>query len=155
MDTNKIIIRNVIRVLGIIAGAVAGFASIVFSRLESASDGIYILCTVSRIGAIALFVLAVAFMVYDLVLKAYPISIATIGLVLAAVAFVGSFLIAPACSEEAMKAYMLKHMTSITMANVEEVAEKLGSQVSIGTWMIAAGGVFFASYQAGCMKQGK
>lgn len=154
MDTNKIVIRNIIRVLGIIAGAVAGFAALIFRRLDSVNDAnaIYILCTVARIGAIALFVCAVAFMIYDIVMKAYPISIGAIGLVLAIVAFVGRFLIAPTCSEDAMLAYVIKHAS---MGSANAIAEKLATQVSIGTWMVAAGGVFFASYSGGCMKQGK
>ncbi|MDE6732190.1 MAG: hypothetical protein K2J77_04870 [Oscillospiraceae bacterium] len=156
MDTNKIVIRNIIRVIGIIAGAVAGFASLIFRRLDSAGDAIYILCTVARIGAIALFVCAVAFMIFDIMTKAYPISIGAIGLVLAIVAFVGSFLIAPACSQAAMEAYVIKHSAGITSyAQVTAMAEKLGTQVAIGSWMIAAGGIFFASYSGGCMKQGK
>lgn len=152
MDTNKIVIRNIIRVLGIIAGAVAGFASLIFRRLDNAGDAMYILCTVARIGAIALFVCAAAFMIYDIVMKAYPISIGAIGLVLGVVAFIGSFLIAPACSLDAMKAYVLKHAN---LGSSNAIAEKLATQVSIGSWMIAAGGIFFASYSGGCMKQGK
>lgn len=156
MDTNKIIIRNIIRVIGIIAGAVAGFASLIFRRLENAGDAMFILCTVARIGAIALFVCAAAFMIYDIVMKAYPISIGAIGLVLGVVAFIGSFLIAPACSLDAMAAYVQKHSAGITtQAQVTAMAEKLATQVSIGSWMIAAGGIFFASYSGGCMKQGK
>lgn len=154
MDTSKIVIRNIIRVLGIIAGAVAGFASLILKRLNNVDDAktLYILCTVARIGAIALFVCAVAFMIYDIVMKAYPISIGAIGLALGAVAFIGSFLIAPACSEDAMMAYVLKHAD---LGSAKAIAEKLATQVSIGTWMIAAGGIFYASYSGGCMKQGK
>lgn len=99
-----------------------------------------------------LFVLAVAFMIYDVILKTYPISIATIGLALAALAFIGSILIAPGASEAAMKEYVIKHVNA---GSATAIAEKLARQLSIGTWMVIAGGVFFASYQAGCMKQGK
>lgn len=151
MDTSKIVIRNIIRVLGIIAGAVAGFASLILKRLNNVDDPntLYILCTVARIGAIALFVCAVAFVIYDVILKAYPLSIGAIGLVLGAVAFVGSFLIAPVCSEEALNSWLSNHASSASSV------ENLATQVSIGTWMIAAGGIFYASYQGGCMKQGK
>lgn len=129
MDTSKIVIRNIIRVLGIIAGAVAGFASLILKRLNNVDDPntLYILCTVARIGAI--------------------------GLVLGAVAFVGSFLIAPVCSEEALNSWLSNHASSAS--SVENLANKIATQVSIGTWMIAAGGIFYASYQGGCMKQGK
>lgn len=153
MDTNKIIIRNVIRVLGIIAGAAAGIAAYLFRKFADTSTEFFLnCCNIARISAIVLFVLAVAFMIYDVILKTYPISIATIGLALAALAFIGSILIAPGASEAAMKEYVIKHVNA---GSATAIAEKLARQLSIGTWMVIAGGVFFASYQAGCMKQGK
>lgn len=153
MDTNKIIIRNVIRVLGIIVAAITGITAYIFRKFADTSPEFFFgCCNIARIGAVVLFVLAVAFMIYDIILKAYPFSIATIGLVLAAVAFIGSFLIAPGSSEEAMKEYVIKH---VSVGSADAITEKLATQLSIGTWMITAGGVFFASYQAGCMKQGK
>lgn len=153
MDTNKIIIRNVIRVLGIIAGAAAGISAYLFRKFADTSTEFFLnCCNIARISAVVLFVLAVALMVYDIILKAYPISIAAIGLVLAAAAFIGSFLIAPGSSKDAMLVYIAKH---VSVGSADAIAEKLAKQLTIGTWLITAGGVFFASYQAGCMKQGK
>lgn len=153
MDQNKIIIRNIIRVLGIIAGAVAGITAFVFRKFADTDvKFFYGCCTIARIGAVVLFVLAVAFMIYDIILKAYPISISAIGLVLAVVAFVGSFIIAPGCSESAMMAYVVKH---VNVGSANAIAEKLATQLSIGSWMVLAGGIFYASYHSGCMKQGK
>lgn len=143
MDQNKIIIRNVIRVLGIIAGAVAGIAALVFRRLETNLDAFIGLCVVARIAAIVLFVAAIAFLVCDIMLKAYPISIGAIGLLLAAIAFVGNFLIAPASSMSSFIVYALQHM------------DGKATQLDVGSYMVLAGGVFYASYSAGCMKQGK
>lgn len=153
MDNNKIIIRNIIRVLGIIAGAITGIVAFVFRRIGDTDEKLFMgCCKIARIGAVVLFVLAIAFMIYDIILKAYPISIGAIGLALATLAFVGSFIIAPGCSEDAMMTYILKH---VNVGSVDAIAEKLATQLSIGSWMVVAGGIFYATYNSGCMKQGK
>lgn len=153
MDRNKLIIRNVIRVLGIIVGGLTGIVAFVFRKVGDLDENLFMgCCTIARVGAIVLFVLAIAFVVYDIILKTFPLQIGAIGLVLAVIAFVGSFLIAPGCSQDAMLAYMLKHAD---VGSYEAFVEKLATQLSIGSWMIVIGGVFYASYNSGCIKQGK
>ena len=157
MDQNKLIIRNVIRVIGIIAAAataVAGFAfravAASFNTVSSSTstsdvmksfNALITTCNISRVCAIVLFVLAAVFVVYDIIAKAYPISIGAIGLVIAAIAFIGNFLLAPGSSLLSLTAYALKNGNLTTL--------------EIGSYMVIAGGVFYASYHGGCMKKGK
>lgn len=153
MDRNKLIIRNVIRALGIIVGAASGIMAFILGKIGGLDEKIFMgCCTITRVGAIVLFVQAAAFMIYDIILKAFPLQISTIGLVLAAVAFVGSFLIAPGCSQDAMIAYSLRHAGE---GSLDAIADKFVSQLIIGSWMIVAGGIFYASYNSACLKQGK
>lgn len=149
MDQSKLIIRNVIRILGIIVGFGTAIAAFAFRRLEGDNYELFTkLCVLSRICAVVLFVLAIAFLVFDIIAKAYPISIGAIGVVIALVAFVGSFIVAPASSVESLRAYLIEHGNILT-GKVD------ATQLEIGSYMILAGGLFYASYHMGCMKKGK
>lgn len=154
MDQNKLVIRNVIRIIGIVAGAAAAIAAFIFraiaasfntsSGLESlmkSFNSLITACNVARVCAIVFFVLAIAFVVYDAVAKAFPISIGAIGLVIAAVAFVGNFIMAPASSLDALVSYAMLH-GDLTV-------------LDIGSYMVIAGGVFYASYHGSCIKKGR
>lgn len=145
----KIIIRNIIRVLGIIAGFGTAIAAFAFRSLEGDNYELFTkLCVVSRVCAIVLFVLAIGFLVFDIIAKAYPISIGAIGVVIALIAFIGSFVVAPASSLESLREYSTEHANYLT-GKVDV------TQLEIGSYMILAGGLFYASYHMGCMKKGK
>lgn len=154
MDQNKLIIRNVIRVIGIIAGAAAAIAAVIFRAIAasfnsqtSSSDALKKLgtlitaCNATRICAIVLFALAIAFVVYEIVTKAFPISIGAIGLAIALIAFIGNFIMSPASSLISLTSYALLH-GNLTVLNV-------------GSYMVIAGGAAYASYNGDCIKKGK
>lgn len=141
MDQNKLIIRNVIRVIGIVAAVVAAITAFIFRKLETNVNAFIGCCVAARIGAIVLFAAAIAFLIFDIVTKAYPISIGAGGLGLAAIAFVGNFLIAPASSALGLLKYAVTHMST--------------TQLAVGSYMVLAAGVLYASYSIGCMKKGK
>lgn len=153
MDQNKLVIRNVIRIVGIIAGAGAAIAGFIFrtivdnlEKLDNANP-IIASCVAARICAIVLFVVAAAFLIFDIITKAYPISISAAGLGLAAIAFVGNFIISPASSTLGLTSYVVSHMVGFTKFNA--------SSLFIGSYLVIAGGFFFASYNIGCIKKGK
>lgn len=153
MDQNKLVIRNVIRIAGIVAGAGAAIAGFIFrimlDNVEHLTEpnGIIAACVAARICAIVLFAVAAAFLIFDIISKAYPISIGAAGLGLAAIAFIGNFIIAPASSLLGFAGYVLSHMVGLTKFNA--------SSLFIGSYLVIAGGFFFASYNVGCIKKGK
>ncbi|MDE6726989.1 MAG: hypothetical protein K2J80_03495, partial [Oscillospiraceae bacterium] len=121
MDQNKLVIRNVIRILGVIAGFAATIAAFIFRAVEKNFDIFTTACVASRICAIILFVFAIAFMVFDIVTKAYPISISAIGFVIALVAFVGSFIVAPASSMDSLLLYVIEHAKSLNEVDTTQL----------------------------------
>lgn len=153
MDQNKLVIRNVIRIAGIIAGAGAIIAGFIFrvvlnnSENLQKSDPIIASCVVARICAIVLFAAAAAFLIFDVVTKAYPISISAAGLGVATIAFVGNFIMAPASSKLGLVGYVVSHMVGLTKFNA--------TTLFIGSYLVIAGGFFFASYSISCIKKGK
>lgn len=118
-------------------------------NLESLKDPqpIFTFCVVARICSIALFVIAAAFLIFDVIAKAYPISIGAAGLGLAALAFVGNFIIAPASSLMSFAVYAVSHSVGFNKFNA--------SSLFIGSYLVIVGGLGFASYHIGCFKKGK
>lgn len=154
MDANKTnIIRNVIRILGCVFAAVAAITAFVFRNIKSidsveAIKRISTLCMVARIFAIAMFVTAVGALVFDLVTKAFPIKSGAIGLVVALIGFIGSFIIAVASTPLGFSAYILEHTNAVT--------RKIdATQLNIGAYMILASALCTISYNAKCMKSGQ
>ena len=146
MDTKKaMIIRNVIRVLGCICavGAIITAALFRYNPVESTGA-----CMASRIFAFAMFVIAVVLLVFDFATKTFSPTTSAIGLGIALVGFIGSFVVAPGSSLASLSVYAAEHLNS-TRTDVDT------TQLELGSYMVLAAGIFALSYNIRCMKTGK
>lgn len=153
MDRSKIaVIRNVIRVFGFVCGGVAALLALVFGRIKRIDDldavgRMSTMCMIARICIIAMFVLAAALLVIDLVTKQFPISASGVGFVIALVGFIGNFIIAAASTKLGFATYIFENTNAVTgMITM--------TRLNIGTYMIMASGAFWIAYNAKFMKNG-
>lgn len=120
---------------------IAVIAAIIAWR--GSGEAMYRAYTAARISSIVLFGLSAVILVIDLISKSFSLKFAAIGLVIAVVGFIGSFLIAPGCSAQELYNFSLKKAlaSGIANVNVSEIADKVQRQLDIGRYMIMGCGV--------------
>ena len=139
--------RNVLRVIGCIAGGAAALCAVIFRiLLKSSPENCMTMCVIARITSIVLFALAVVIVVYDLITK-FPITSSLAGLGMSALGFIGQFLIAPASNLLSLMTFQLAHVKP-------DGLHYDSFQLEIGSYLIILAGVATISYHAKNMKSG-
>lgn len=151
-------IRKVLRVGCCICALIAVIAAIIAAKSSSAAM-MYSAYTAARISSMALFGLSALVVIIDLVSKSYSLKYGLIGLAIAAVGFVGSFFIAPACSAQALFDYLLKKADSMGALLTGDVSQIPGirdaamNRIRLGRYMVLGGGLVALAYDLKFVKE--
>ncbi len=145
-------VRKYARVGCCICALIAVIAAIIAWR-GSASNTLsgaltmYRAYTAARISSIVLFGVSAVILVIDLVSKSFSLKFAAIGLAIAVVGFIGSFLIAPGCSAQELYDFALKKATSTgalatgDISQIPTIQEAILGRLAAGRYMILGSGV--------------
>lgn len=139
--------------IAVIAAIVAWRSSA--SNTLSGALTMYRAYTAARITSIVLFGISAVILVIDLVSKSFSLKFALIGLAIAAVGFIGSFLIAPGCSAQELFNYSMKKALEkgIANANVEDIAQQIRSQLAVGRYMVLGCGAVSLIFDLSLVKK--
>lgn len=150
MDNNNALkIRGILRIVCCIFAAGAVVTAFIYRvMMRTKADEITGLCMISRICAIAMFVIAVIAVILAVLSKTFVPKIDGSALVIALVGFIGNFVIAPGSTLEGLAKYVIKHIKSLTQGTFD------GTQLDIGAYMIMLSGVLMISYTIKQMKSG-
>ena len=151
MDNNGALkIRGAIRILCCIFAAGAVITAFIYRVLmRSRADQITGLCMIARICAIAMFVGVAVAAVIALVSKTFSPKIDGVAVIIAAIGFIGNFVIAPGSTLMGLTMYVLSHIKSMSQGTFD------GTQLDIGAYMIMISGIFLISYTVKAIKDGK